>query len=432
MHFKFFRINKSNTDIVHFLFIVIWIVNTNFFLLLPANSTLLAINSNTQKYLEALLCLLSAFICYPYANKILKNDRRLSSFIILGIIITLIISLFSMILYKENIIDTFTAWYYYLEFLYIFPILFIIKQKNGLEFIAKVIINISILYCIVSCLQEFVYLRNGTLFLPGLYKDNYSFRDGYLRLISYNVNQIAFIFLCSKFWNTKNKKIRNFIYIALEFFAQVYAYHTRSMQIIYLFILAFSYLISHRNNKVIRIIIIVIVAIVGFHLFDINAFLETFSIDSMNGTGLSTLNRLGAISYFWSRFLHNPFFGNGYIRESRMDLRTILHGGSTAYGNSTFYYSDVGIIGVLGKTGILGFLLYLLLIVFMIKVSFKLYRSTIIADYPKTMISTFAFYLLITSFTLIACNPERILTLPLIIGIAYYYYHFSGIYQKSE
>lgn len=409
------------------LLLIILLVDFDLFLLMPSTSIWVAINSNTKRYLEMVLCVGLFFWLYPYAKSTMKRDIRIKGFILYALSVICFISLLSMILYNESIIDVFTVNYYYLIMLLFFPIVRFFDNDNGVEKIANTIIVLSLLYCTVCNIQELIYLHSGKLILPGLYEDNYSFRDGGLRLTSNCLNQFAFIFICSKLWTSKHKEKKYLWFCALyEVFTQLYSYHTRTSQIIYVFILCFSYFISKRSNKLLRLLIIISVSAIAIQFFDIGAFVETFSINSVKGTGLSTLNRIGAVTFFLKRFIHNPLIGNGFIRESNIEFLSILHGGSTSYGISTYYYSDVGMVGLLAETGLLGLSLYLIMIVFMIKKAFYIYNiKAIYTNYEATLSATIAFFWVITSLTMIVTDPERIIGAPISLAILYYFDKFK-------
>lgn len=189
--------------------------------------------------------------------------------------------------------------------------------------------------------------------------------------------------------------------VVIELFTQLFAYVTRSWQVIYVAVFAVIYILSKRKAKSIRVIILITLICIALQFLDISSFFESFSINSVMGTGLSTSNRLDAISYFWGVFMKSPLYGNGFIRDARLDLFRVLHG-----PKGTYAYSDVGIIGLLGESGIIGVFLYLGFLCVIYKRYTFIRKHNSFSEYELGLISGLLFFFDFYN-THFDCNKSR-------------------------
>lgn len=400
---------------VYIVVLLAFLLDTNFLMLIPLPGILLQVNSFVNKYLIACLAIVLTIYLYKYAHRVLKHNKTASFFAIMLIFSLLFESLVSMIIYNETFFDVFTSWHHYLVILLAFPLMYIV-ETYGIDALIKPILLLSIAYCFLCIIQEIVYLKSGAIILKGLTEYDYSFRNAHIRLRGSNFHMFAYIILCAKFSSAKQKEKRLMygLGIAVELFTQIFAYITRSWQVIYVAVLAVIFILSKRKAKSMRVIILITLICVALQFFDISSFLESFSTNSVMGTGLSTSNRLEAISYFWGVFMKSPLYGNGFIRDARVDLFRTLHG-----SKGTYAYSDVGIIGLLGETGIIGVLLYLGFVCVIYKRYTFIRKHNSFSEYELGLISGLLFFLLFTTPTLIVTNPENIIDIPIIVALSF-------------
>ena len=412
------KFNKT-TSLVYFLIILIFLLDVNFLMLIPVTGVIQQVNNYVNKYLIVGIIFFLCIYLLPFITGYVKKRRSLILFIFYVLGTVFFISIISMIKYNENILDVFTCWHHYLVILMVFPLIYIIKKEKCIDGIERIIIVLSILYCMICLFQQFVYLKSGSIVLPGLTESDYSFRNGYVRLRGSNLHAFAFIFMCSRFFTTdKNNRKKKIIYILgiiIEIMAQLYAYLTRSFIVVYLAIMIVIYFGANKRQQFSRIFAVTAVGGLSLQFIDIGSFIESFSINSIQGTGLSTLNRLEAASYFLSVFLKKPLYGNGFIRDSRIDLVNVLHG---PYG--LYSYSDIGFLGLLGETGVLGGSLYIILLLYLSRKTIKILKNKkSYSGYSTGVVVGILSFLIFTSPTLIVTNPENIIDIPLALSIVY-------------
>ena len=108
-------------------------------------------------------------------------------------------------------------------------------------------------------------------------------------------------------------------------------------------------------------------------------------------------------------------YGNGFIRDSRIDLVNVLHG---PYG--LYSYSDIGFLGLLGETGVLGGSLYIILLLYLSRKTIKILKNKkSYSGYSTGVVVGILSFLIFTSPTLIVTNPENIIDIPLALSIVY-------------
>lgn len=407
---------KVRIDGVSLLIIASFLLDCNFLMLIPLPDVLYRVNSFVNKYLIVFIAIILVIYLYPYVKRLIKKNRSVAIYTLLLPSVLVIISVFSMIMYNESFFDTFTSWHHYLVILLAFPLTYLI-DKRGSNYLAKIIIIISISYCLLSLMQEFLFLRTGNIILKGLSETDYSFRNARLRLRGANFHIIAFVIMCSRFFSAEKNNRKKILYgigLVIELATQFLAYLTRSWWVIYISLLAIIYLITSRKKKVLRWIVLIVLACLSTQILDLGVFLESFSVNSVMGTGISTLNRLNAVKYFLGVFFKSPFIGNGFIRDARTDLHRILHG-----PHLTYAYSDVGIIGLLGETGVLGTALYSGFLLIVLKLYFSFQRDLKCSECDVGIVGGLFFMYVFTSPSLIATNPENIILIPISIALIY-------------
>ncbi len=137
----------------------------------------------------------------------------------------------------------------------------------------------------------------------------------------------------------------------------------------------------------------------------------------------STSVRSEAIEYYNNQTKDVIITGVGFINaNNNVELKSFTMG-----NDGKFYKDDVGVINLLNTFGILGVLWYIFIIFTMIKIMKDLYKLYKIVEFIE-LISIFML-IIITSFTMIISDSQRIFTLPIALTIFDSYYK---IYIKNK
>lgn len=407
--------------VVELLFIVIIILDSNLFYLNPFQGFILKLNSAYNKYLIVFLSFLLMVIAPGMFKIFSKNKKDLLLYICYMLIAVFIVALFSFAKYKESLFDIITCMYHYMILFFSIPIYYCVYRRKEKDFIINSIINISVILCLILIVQVLFSNYMGKIILPGVNQDVISIRNGRMRFSTNSVNTLAIPFLASSIFCDDNKqgKIKSIIKLSIILFATFYVFMSRSLLVVYAGIIIVCYLSGAKTKHFRRWIVVLLGLLFITQLDAFTNFLESFSINSVQGTGLSTSVRLDAISYYWSVLKSNPLFGTGFIGDSVSGLQSILHG---PYG--FYYYSDLGAFGLLAETGIIGGSAFLFLTVYLVKLVIRLTKhkdAMLRYDYSCTVGLVTAW--IFTSINMAVTNPRNSILMPIILGLV------SGIYD---
>ena len=411
------RIMKRN--IIDMLMIVALFLDSCMFYLIPQSGVFLQLNSQDNKYLIALVSVCSLFPIYHYANKYIRKQIQYRNLVLYVMIALMMLTLFSMIKYDETPIDVFTCMHHYILLLLVIPFSYILEYGEIDRFL-DVIVEMSIILCVLTLFAGFIYNTTGRILLSGIVDDYIQFRHGNIRMSTSTVNNIAVIIICSRlFFDICNfrKRILYVFLLLLELFINQYVYMSRSFLIIYAGVIVSVYMASTRNDKLKRLVLVSICVFIGAQFIDILGFLESFSINSVTGYGGSTLNRINAIVYFSDIIKNNPLFGMGYIRNSITNLRHILHGPYDIY-----YVTDLGFYGLIAESGIIGGVIYLLIFKIVFKTFLQLKKKKkMVRKLDYSMMVGILTFVVLSSINEIQTNPRFSLSLPIIISLSLFY-----------
>lgn len=280
---------------------------------------------------------------------------------------------------------------------------FFIKQK-GYYHIFNLLNIVVFIWYILCIAQSVTYSVTGTLFL-NVFEN---IRNNSLRIDLIGIPNIMFLYnFCQVFYNKENKsKLFNIVQLLLGLYCIVFIQQTRAYYIVFICSIL-AIIVFYRRMTVVRLFFI-LSCLIFISYYAINSgFLDSFGPNSEDYG--STVARLGAYSYFWNSFLHNPLFGHGIIAS--VDLLSISTG---PYG--IYFYADVGFVGALAQYGVFILLLYVLPILYGIVSVYKRIQSRNVDPFAIG----FLMYVIVSSSTLLCTNDMRSFLWPFFIAFLAY------------
>lgn len=407
---------KTQINIIDILLAIILFLDSGCLYLfqLPGFFTLL--NAPTKKYLIIILIIFTMLLLIKNIKIFMSRNMFLPKYLFILIFSLSLLTVYSMFTYNESFFDVFTCWHSYLLIFAVIPLLYVYYRDGNIDRFFRFCNFLSVIVCVLFILQSYAYSAGHSIFLAGLNDDTVRLRMGHLRIDMVSVVNLTIIYNATQLFNgkkmDKSKKIQILLILLLELYTLFAVSMSRSYLVIFIGVIMITF-ISHNKSRWLRYAVLSIVILLAYQLINISAFISTFSSNASAGTGLSTSNRLNAIAYYLDVFKNNPFFGNGYIRESRIDLVNILHGVS-----GTYYYTDLGVFGVIAESGILGFLIYLTLLIYLsiTFLKFKRIRPIIEKQDYSFMVGLLSYWIL-TSINLVVVNPRNSIIVPITIAI---------------
>lgn len=416
--FMLMRIKVRNSKtyyLIFFLVILIFFADLQFFYALKIGT----LNTPSNKYLILFITIVADLILAKYIQFNFNKFKFFSFFLLYICVVVLMISIKSMIIYKESFIDVFTCFHHFFIVLLTIPMFFLFERSNGFDKVFSIINSIVCISCLILLLQSIFY-KQGFL-LPGLNIEEIQIRNGNIRIFAGNLTSMSFMYNLSILFNvnSKKKKKKTIISCIIQSFTIITVQMSRFIIVLYVFLICCGYIIAYKKNKM-KIILFFIIFIIGISVLDFESFTNSFSINS--STGISTSNRIEAMNYFINQFVEHPISGIGFIRDSRFDLAQILHGATL-----TYYYSDVGLIGLMGEMGLLGISIYFVFLFRIIWIYIKIKKSNV--DKEKYIfLSLLLIYVISSSFTAILTNPAN--TILFAIVFACFEYVFFSQYKR--
>lgn len=295
----------------------------------------------------------------------LKEESYMSMYMVVVILITVIISIYSIRKYSENIVDVYVCSMPFLMF-FMTPLLAYLMRKDPVSMrkVLRMLVVIGVSTSVMILIQGLCSDFGIPYVLPGSFR--IGFRNGRIRVGVTNIGRFGTIFMLYKFIVGGKRRLLYGLFAALGVFVLVYYGQTR-MDMISLAACAVAMLFFAGSKKPIYRVLL-IVAFIVFLFYDYaDVILESFSEKSDKGA--STIARLGAIDYFYSVFKEDPLMGMGFIRPRNAYLRRIWTG-----PRGVFYFSDLGALGHLMQYGIIGVALYILPLARMIYITIQLLR----------------------------------------------------------
>lgn len=397
--------------LIRLLITFLLLIETNFFGIIKIPEIIYNVIGYKTKYLLLFFSFL-LFFFYVIAGKPASKKKANFKFAIYFLILsTLVITLLSMGIYRENILYSFKMSYYYLiPISYLFFSVYFSDETVLRKFI-NTFIFIGTLYSLIIILQVFVYKYLGIVFLNFHEKGIGEFvvRSYGIRIArpeSYIV--FSYILLLIRVYMRYGNKILNYVYICIHLFYIFTISMTRvSMIMCGILGLFLCYMLIKDKSRLISyllvFLIIVLVITFGSELVLQLLYGEESRISSL-------MIRLNEVSFYASQFFNNIFFGRGFPSDN--NYYYLNHG-----PEGKFFITDVGVLGFLSIYGLIG-------IIFVMITSFKifnLWKNTKKDTANKNVIFILILYLVMSLPTLFVLDPQRVIILPIILAFIDFY-----------
>lgn len=412
---------KKNTFLLKLWFFVVLLLNMDCFGIVVMPSFWYSINSIGHKSLIIALSLLMVPYCLNYKLTNIQNStwKKIRKYILTITLCTVFVFIYSLIIYKQqSVFDTFRVMERLLVVFSSVPIFYLICKDGKSDWIFHAIEITAFLYLIIVICQ-YVLSDSGIILMKSYYAMNtVGVRNGSVRIpIDYLLNILA-IYEFDRVINKKNNNstamLKHIVLLILLVFVIVFIQKTRALTAAVACGCLITLLFSKKNIK--RFIRIVII-IVSFILLLISTDIVNNIISSFDGSlseySFSSTNRIGALAYFWTSFINNPIFGNGFISDATKVYQSILKGPLGSY-----YLTDVGVIGLLAEMGMFGVLVFSTTITFFINCLRKIHANK--CDFEFSYLYGFFVFFLVTSLSLIITDGYRIFSLPILICLFAY------------
>lgn len=397
--------------LIRLLITFLLLIETNFFGIIKIPEIIYNVIGYKTKYLLLFFSFL-LFFFYVIAGKPASKKKANFKFAIYFLILsTLVITLLSMGIYRENILYSFKMSYYYLiPISYLFFSVYFSDETVLRKFI-NTFVFIGTLYSLIIILQVFVYKYLGIVFLNFHEKGIGEFvvRSYGIRIArpeSYIV--FSYILLLIRVYMRYGNKILNYVYICIHLFYIFTISMTRvSMIMCGILGLFLCYMLIKDKSRLISyllvFLIIVLVITFGSELVLQLLYGEESRISSL-------MIRLNEVSFYASQFFNNIFFGRGFPSDN--NYYYLNHG-----PEGKFFITDVGVLGFLSVYGLIG-------IIFVMITSFKifnLWKNTKKDTANKNVIFILILYLVMSLPTLFVLDPQRVIILPIILAFIDFY-----------
>ncbi len=349
-----------------------------------------------------------------YKDRAIDKYKFVSIYILMSIIISIIIILYSIITYNQSFIAVFTAGHYYFSLISVsgYLLLFEIDENEFYKMLRIVAIfgainTMIVLFCALS----------ADFGVPIIFKGftSIGFRDGHTRAAYRAMSYYSFIYYFANVLRKDCKaRLIKVLYLGIGLFGMVYVVNTRIV-IISMAVALTCILVLNTERKVIKYLsYVVIVVLVIYAIFSnqIDTIFSSFSVDSELGG--STLARIIAIDYFSTFTKDNPLFGMGIVYPSTPELRLIFSGPT-----GTSYFDDLGIMGGYFRLGLLGMFVIIVPLLRMLYLTFKIYRNKL--PYSSLFVGIMA-YILVSQVSLNYLDFQRAIIASFYWAIMEFYY----------
>lgn len=363
-----------------YIFMLLILLQVNFFHLPFLPEGLISLNSDINKQL-VLLVIISSFIIFILSYSLLPSYKLKKSFtasivVFVGSLIVLMIS--TTVSYKIPLFQSFENSYYYWIILYFFPGVFVFK--NSFSTVIRFIKVTAFIDIIVLLAQDVLYFYFGKMFLS---LDEFS-----LNMLSLNnrfvvdgdfLLLVAFITLIVAVKDKHQLSKFDIIYLFLFAIHQIFFSRGRVALLIFVAMLAGFFL--HYIVKlptVIRYILIMFYFIGGIVLL----YRLLISLSFFSGErAISGQVRLYEIQYYLGYAKLHGLWGLGFTND-----QALLHGGVGQIWGGKYSFTDVGVIGYIGIFGWLGVPFLIAYLIQLVKLWIKPFSMGVV-------IITFAYFI---------------------------------------
>lgn len=351
--------------------------------------------------LEDILCVVSPVLLYiickytPSINRYTKRlDRYLDSFVILYFIYFIVEAVYTFLTYRSNGISLYYIIRLNMFLLYIllaYPLFYLYQVDRGMTKMLKWFLFFALVGNTIRFISYFAYNNLGTV----LFKDivplfERNIRRGRNRLGASLLHTLGFNIALAGIAYDKKFRDRFILLLSIVFFVfyQITISQGRSQEACYAITILFSaYYVyarksNNQNSRILKGMFIFGIVVIGGYIIANDVLADYFNsftnLNLGNEYAGSSLQRLYAVNYYWSRVKNQLLFGLGFLYNEGGAIGSILRGTSTAYAQ-TAYTEDLGILGQFFNYGILGVSFFIALFVRWFSVMRKSYK----AEYKK-------------------------------------------------
>lgn len=323
-----------------------------------------------------------AFIAVVLTDRSILIRSKLKNFFITFYTFIFFEFIYSAIKYpNESVFEFIKEVSPYFVLLSYFVFLKYIRLDN--DKIINFVIVSSTFIAAVFIFQAVLYNVNGTIFLK-IYgfqygKIRFDLRSGNIRLLASDMVAYSSFLSMGKVFEPRHKKyskLKYWINIAAVIIYELYASQIRSMTIIMIVSLVLIILKYGANKKEYKILQLFLVLLVFLIISSsIYGYIQEIVMSAINRKDYSLYHRVDEIKYYFEMAIKHPLTGIGLLRDdtSVASYSTIIHGSS----QSTFGYSDVGLVGMMGKFGLVGGAFYLYPIIYQLNL-YKRMKSPVV------------------------------------------------------
>lgn len=408
--------NKQKKLTLLFLFCL----DTSFFYLIKIPGFISQYINNYQKAFLVVV----VFIVMLFYIKQIVNYRYYFIYNILGLIFIFTMAfIIGTLRYDQNIKSILIVSIHFLVPLVYLFFMIIIKDKKSLDNFQNILIYCGTFLALLFNFQYIIFNLTNKVFLNiNINKSIIATRFGGIRIYESSFFILfSSILAISFFLKEKNRKkrFRYLLFLTIMIYYIFIVFKSRIAIISIISIFTILMLIKRRKNIVKKFIAILLVLATIILLINSEygkLYLE--SIKSKDG-GV----RSEATKYYNRQTSEMLLTGIGFVNSSQNDeLRLISMG-----PDNIFYKDDVGIINIFNTFGVFGLTWYISLVVMMINVTINVIKKMSIND--SFVLIGCLLLIIITSFTMIITDSQRIFVLPCILTIFDSYFKLSK--QKS-
>lgn len=390
---------------------IILFVDLKFYYIIPLPSVIEQLNNNHQKIIIVLIVIL-VFSCFLF-KLINLNNLIFKKSIFYFIILYLIELIISWYRHNQGLMNVFISSNYYILLLSYFIFIYYLRKNSNNKAFKEKIININVFISVLFLLQ-YILIKFNVKFLQINFE---YYRFGELRIYEaasmfVNLGVILALGNLLKLKRGKKNNCKSILCIILSLINIIIVAKGRMGLLIILCTMILMILYRYRKNAIKIFIAISIIGVVG--LLFIRTDVAQEYIKSSQIKDASITNRQGAINMYVDQIKKNPIFGMGFIRDmDNSEAVLLLRGPKGSYTRT-----DVGIIGFTNTFGILGFAWYIYILIKFSYIILILHRKNVL-NMNLELLGIFIMVIL-TSFTLIVMDSERILIMPIFMALLDY------------
>lgn len=366
-------------------------------------------------YPECILYLLLTIICVLFAFFIYRE--KASIYLRIELVVALV-TIFCGIIHALNwnnmgFMDVLSSAMPYFYLMLSYPAYVLIKRKYwDIEDFFNFIIfwgTIAYFLKIVNCVS---WLFTGKVIWQNLISNSNWILNNSLRI---NPPFVGLLIIPISYYKMSSeakirKKIKYLIPIVVSIAYSAFVHQARSIFLYQIITLVTMYIFEHVTNrkKIVRYIVLIIAVVIVINTSYFENYINSFSPDN-SVSGESTIARFNAIATFGNMYIKHPFWGMGFIEESKKNVGSV--------GAGLGHLDD---IGVLGSFFTLGIPLLLLMILILGRILYLIYKMQEIHKGYSLLLIGMAVLLIMTGINISWFNGIYAFGIPFYICILEY------------